>query len=164
MRCEGYMLVTKDIEVSKQFYTQVIGATVFADMGGHVVFEEGFSLVIEEDWVDFAELGGVTLRYKHNTGQLGFEVEELDPFLRHLESISHTTFSVLHPPKEHPWGRRGVRLYDPDGHVIEVGESMRSVVKRFLQQGLSIEETAKRSEFPEKFVLECLEELERNRE
>ena len=164
MRCEGYMLVTKDIEVSKQFYTQVIGATVFVDMGGHVVFKEGFSLVMEQDWVSFAQVDGNALHYKHNTGQLGFEVEELEPFLQHLESIPQTSFSILHPAKEHPWGRRGVRLYDPDGHVIEVGESMRSVVKRFLLQGLSVEETARRSEFPERFVVECLEELEKNRE
>lgn len=160
MRCEGYMLMTKDIEASKVFYTEVLGATIFVDLGGHVVFEEGFSLLIEQDWRKFAELDGEPLRYKHNTGQLVFEVDALEPFLHRLEETQNMSFTVLHPAKEHPWGRWAIRLYDPDGHIVEVGESMKVVVKRFLQQGMSVEETASRSEFPESYVRQCLCEME----
>jgi hypothetical protein len=37
-------------------------------------------------------------------------------------------------------------------HIIEVGEPMESVVKRFLGKGLSIEETINRTLMPEEFV------------
>jgi len=40
-------------------------------------------------------------------------------------------------------------------HIIEVGESMESVARRFLSKGLSIEETAKRISMPEEFVNQC---------
>lgn len=162
MRCEGYMLATRDIKASREFYERVIGARVALDIGGHVVFEEGFSLLLESDWRSFAELGGADLAYRHHTGQLVFEVEDMAAFLRRLESGPPP--QLLHPAKEHHWGRVAVRLYDPDGHVVEVGESMRVVVKRFLRQGLTPEEAARRSEFPLSFALACQAELEREAE
>lgn len=33
---------------------------------------------------------------------------------------------------------------DFDGHIIEVGENMKIVVKRFLDSGMSLEETSRR--------------------
>lgn len=47
------------------------------------------------------------------------------------------------------------RFYDPDGHLIEVGESLREVCKRFLKQGMSIENSVKRTMLPEKFIRSC---------
>ena len=46
--------------------------------------------------------------------------------------------------KEAPWGQRSVRFYDLDDHMIEVGENMKMVVRRFLDSGMSMEETSKR--------------------
>ena len=36
------------------------------------------------------------------------------------------------------------RFYDPDGHLIEVGESMKMVIKRFLDRGMTMEEIAEK--------------------
>ena len=41
-------------------------------------------------------------------------------------------------------GRRVVRFYDPDGHLIEVGEDMGMVVRRFLASGQTLEEVSAR--------------------
>lgn len=41
---------------------------------------------------------------------------------------------------EHSWGQRAIRFYDPDGHIIEVGEDMKMVIKRFLASGMMMEE------------------------
>ncbi|NOV61327.1 hypothetical protein B0H39_000243 [Clostridium beijerinckii] len=57
---------------------------------------------------------------------------------------------------EHSWGQRVVRFYDPDKHIIEVGENMVMVVKRFLNSGLSIEETAIRMDVPVDYIESCL--------
>ena len=50
-----------------------------------------------------------------------------------------------------------MRFYDPDMHVIEVGENIKMVVKRFIQSGLSIEETAVRMDVSVEFINSCLE-------
>ena len=37
-----------------------------------------------------------------------------------------------------------IRFYDLDRHLIEVGEDMKMVVKRFLNTGMTMEEVSKR--------------------
>ena len=43
---------------------------------------------------------------------------------------------------EHSWGQRVIRFYDLDEHLIEVGEDMQMVVKRFLASGMTMEEVS----------------------
>ena len=79
--------------------------------------------------------------------------EEFDRF---LETLSRFDIRYVHPPKEHRWGQRVVRFYDPDGHIIEVGESLAAVCRRFLAQGLTPEEIALRMDVPLAHVMELL--------
>lgn len=157
MRIEGYMLVTRDIIASRDFYCRVMQAKVLMDMGSHIVFSQGFSLLLEGDWNRITGIGEADIAYWHRSGQLVFEVDDIKAFLRRL--VNFPEVRLLHRVRKHPWGRWAVRFYDLDGHVIEVGESMKVVIKRFLRQGLSVEETARRSEFPESYVRVCLEEM-----
>ena len=60
--------------------------------------------------------------------------------------------SYVHPVHQQPWGQRAMRFYDPDGHIIEVGETMPSVVRRFLAQGLTLEEVAQRMDVPLEYL------------
>ena len=159
MRYEGYMLVVKDTRVSKKFYEELLEAQVELDTGAHVCFQGGFFLLQEKDWLGFCEKPKAEPAYKHHSGELVFEVDDLDLFLRRL--AEYPGVELLHPAKEHPWGRHAVRFYDPDGHVVEVGESMTLVVKRLLKQGMTPEQAAEKSEFPLAFVHACRAELER---
>ena len=52
---------------------------------------------------------------------------------------------VIHSIREHSWGQRAFRVYDPDDHIIEFAESMESVVLRLHMKGFSIGEIAKKS-------------------
>lgn len=54
------------------------------------------------------------------------------------------------PAKERP--NNFQLYYDFDNYIIEVAESMESVAKQYLAQGLSIEETAERTMYPVEFV------------
>ena len=62
----------------------------------------------------------------------------------------------MHPVYEHSWGQRVVRFYDPHGHVLEVGESMKLECRRFPDSSLGVEETAERMGVPERFVRNCM--------
>ena len=50
--------------------------------------------------------------------------------------------------KEHRWGQRVVRFYDPDGHIIEVGEEMTVVARRFRDSGMTDAQVAARMDVP----------------
>ena len=74
-----------------------------------------------------------------NNIELGFEEEQFDDFLKSLKTYD---VKYLGDVVEHSWGQRVVRFYDLDGHLIEVGENMRMVIKRFLSTGLSMNEVS----------------------
>lgn len=80
-------------------------------------------------------------RQSHNL-ELCFETEDLDGFLKELDR--RPEIRRLGGVIEHGWGQRVVRFYDPDGHLIEVGEDMGLVVRRFLASGMTLEEVSGR--------------------
>jgi hypothetical protein len=65
----------------------------------------------------------------------------------------------IHPTREQPWGQRVMRVYDPDGHVLEIAETMESTVQRFAHQGLSVEDICKRTGMPRAYVEAALSAL-----
>lgn len=90
----------------------------------------------------------------NNAGELYFEEEDMDDFCNHLKSFD---ISYVHDLFEHRWDQRVVRFYDPDKHIIEVGELLDAVVLPLIGQGLSAEETAIRMDIPIDVVLACLD-------
>ncbi|MBE5976409.1 MAG: glyoxalase/bleomycin resistance/dioxygenase family protein [Paenibacillaceae bacterium] len=146
MQYQGTLIAVSDMEKAKQFYETVMEQKVIMDLGVHVSFG-GFSLQS-----NYAELVGADLpgKTQPNNFQLYFEVEDLDYWQNKISSTEGIEF--IHKAKEYPWGQRVMRFYDYDKFIVEVSESMASVAKRFLAQGLSVEETAERTMYPVEFV------------
>lgn len=143
MNYQGCLLAVKDIEKSKKFYEEVIGQKILIDIGAHVSFD-GFSL--QQGYAELVGFSEEAVKEKSNNFQLYFEVNDLDSVFRNLKQ--HENLQWIHEIKEYPWGQRDVRVYDPDYFVVEIAESMESVAKRFLNQGMSVEEVAKRTMYP----------------
>lgn len=146
MQYQGTLIAVSDMEKAKQFYETVMEQKVIMDLGVHVAFG-GFSLQS-----NYAELVGADLpgKTQPNNFQLYFEVEDLDYWQDKIGSTEGIEF--IHKAKEYPWGQRVIRFYDYDKFIVEVAESMTSVAKRFLAQGLSVEETAERTMYPVEFI------------
>lgn len=147
----GTLIAVSDMEKSKRFYHDVFGLNVAADFGANVTLEGGIFLQTLETWKDFLHGRSVTLGC--HAGELYFEETDMDGFLARLEGFD---ISYVHPPLEHPWGQRVVRFYDPDRHVIEVGEDMSMVVRRFIDSGMTEEQAARRMDVPVEYVQDCL--------
>ncbi len=143
MKYQGCLLVVKDMAVSKHFYEKVLHQNILMDIGVHVTYE-GFSLQ-----QGYAELVGIppdsVCERSHNF-QIYFEVEDLDSVYTELKNTSGLLW--VHEIKEYPWGQWDIRIYDPDGHIVEIAEGMGVVIRRFLGQGMSEEEVAERTMFP----------------
>ena len=82
-----------------------------------------------------------------NDAELYFEENDIDAFLNKLEN---STFSIeyISKCKEHEWGQRVIRIYDLDKHMIEIGESMEYVARRFLKNGMAMEQVAEKTQLP----------------
>lgn len=157
MKYLGTLIAVRDMEASKRFYTGLLGMKVEMDLGANVSLS-GVALQTLETWAEFTGKKESDIRFGGAEFELDYEVEDLDAFLETLKSWPEVEW--VHPVREFPWGQRVVRLYDPDRHIVEVGEDMRVVVKRYLKSGLTVEETVQRSMFPVPFVEMCKAELE----
>jgi catechol 2,3-dioxygenase-like lactoylglutathione lyase family enzyme len=142
------LIAVRDIRVARAFYERVLGQRVALDLGANLSFDAGFAL--QEDYAGLVGTGDLTVMYGSNHHELYFEEDDFDGFIARLDAMEGIDY--LHRAKEYPWGQRVVRFYDPDGHIIEVGESMETVFKRFQSQGMSVEEVAERTMHPVDFV------------
>ena len=157
MRYQGCLLVVKNASFSRDFYQNLFGCEVELDLGDYVILKGGIMLQQEDTWLGFIKKGPDSVAYRNHAAELYFEEADFDAFLARLAADSG--MEMMSPVSEHEWGQRSIRFYDPDGHVLEVGEDMKAVVKRFLDSGMTVEEAAARSMFPADFVRECLAEL-----
>ena len=140
MKYSGTVLSVADVNASRKFYEDLFGLALDQDYGINISFTCGLSLQQDFDW-----LTGIPkdkIRQNANNMELCFEEADFDGFLRKLSK--YPGVARLGDVVEHGWGQRVVRFYDPDGHLIEVGEEMKMVVNRFLASGMSMAEVSKR--------------------
>ncbi|MDW7733384.1 MAG: VOC family protein [Methanolobus sp.] len=142
------LIAVSNLEVSKRFYEEVLGQKIVLDLGWNVVFSGGFA--IQFNFADIVSVDKDSVMKRSHNFELYFEEDDFDSFIEHLKKFDD--IENVHPPKKHDWQQRVVRIYDPDRHIIEIGESMAVIARRFLKKGMSVEETAKLIQHPVEFV------------
>lgn len=154
MKFSGPLIVVKNIEKAAKFYEDVLGLTIKTDLGGNMTLSSGHVLQEEGYWKMLLEIEDKDLYYGGNTAELYFEEDDFDEFKTHIEQFSDITF--LARDKMYPWGQRVYRFYDLDKHIVEVGQSMRSIIKKLYDDGKSLEEIVKACGHPMDYVKESL--------
>lgn len=154
MKLKNTVLIVNDLEQSKKFYKHILGLKTILDFHGSVTLTSGIVLQSKEIWKELIHKTDQEIIMLNHAVELSFETENIDAFMYVLDQY-HVT--LLHPLKEGAWGQRVVRFYDLDGHVIEVGESMRKIIKRLLSQGFSYEELAHRLRVPLDYIKQIME-------
>ncbi|MCI6832020.1 MAG: VOC family protein [Butyricicoccus sp.] len=147
MKFMNPLLAVSDMERSVSFYKTVLGLDKIADFGANVTLTGGVALQTQETWAQFIETDALTWNGK--VSELYFEEDDFDTF---AERLRGQDIRYVHPVKEHAWGQRVVRFYDPDGHIIEVGENIQSVCRRFADSGMTPEQIAVRMDVPPEAV------------
>ena len=151
MKFVSPMLVVSDIDKSVEFYRNIFRLDVITDFGANKTLTGGLVLQTAETYRDFID--GKNISFGGNSFEIYFEEDDFDSF---AERLGQYDVEYVHPIKEHSWGQRVVRFYDPDRHIIEVGENIKFVCKRFIDSGMSPEQTAERMDVPVDYVLSCL--------
>ena len=128
------------------------------DLGRNVTVSGGFAVQEGLDWL--LDIPKETMVWRPRNMELNFEVEDFDAFLEKL--AAYPEVEQVHPPKKHEWQQRVARIFDPDGHIIEIGESMKVIAQRYLRMGCSVEETAQIIQHLAEFVESCLREVTPN--
>ena len=153
MKFQNPLLVVTDMEVSKNFYKDVLGLDVILDFGANVTLTGGICLQTKETWQEFINAKEEDIIFGGKNAEIYFEEDDFDAFAERLKGLDNIDY--VHPVIEHRWGQRVVRFYDPDRHIIEVGENLKFVCRRFLDSGMTEEEVAVRMDVPLIFVQAC---------
>lgn len=151
VRYHSSVICVSDMKRSRQFYEGLLGQKVELDHGECVAFAGGFSLWLADhaSRILFGREGAIAPEGDDHRGEMYFEADDLDGA---LALVSRSGARFVHPLVEQPWGQRAFRIYDPDGHIVEIGEPMTAVIRRFLKQGMTIEEVALRTSMPPEIV------------
>lgn len=140
------LIAVEDIARSRRFYEELLGQKVKYDFGRDVTFEDDFTIHLSSHFQEL--LGGAAqhpiVTRAHN-GELYFETAQPELYARRLEKAGA---AFIHKLQEQPWGQRVIRFYDPDGHIIEIGEPMDALVRRLHEQGMSTDAILKKPLFP----------------
>ena len=152
MKFSCSVIAVKNIEISKKFYETVLNQKIISDFGINVTFEGDFAL--QQEYSEMIGIPENEVKQKSNNFEMYFEEEKFDDFLKKLKTMKEIKY--VHDVKKYDWGQRVIRFYDPDEHIIEVGETMENVARRFSEDGLSIEEISEKTMLSIEFLKNCL--------
>jgi|WetSurMetagenome_2_1015567.scaffolds.fasta_scaffold00609_11 catechol 2,3-dioxygenase-like lactoylglutathione lyase family enzyme len=140
-------IFVRDINASKQFYCDVLGLKIQLDFGGNVILDPGLAIwEIQKDHIIPFSLGMEKINNTaFNRFEIYFETEDLTSVYNGLKQAG---VRFLHEIHEEPWGQKTIRFFDPDCHLIEVGESMKTFVSGFYKKGMTVEQVSKRTSVP----------------
>ena len=147
-RLTAFVLFVKDMEVSKKFYTGVLGLEIAMDLGLNVGFKNGLALWQLDYGLNVIH-GKKTRLKKGNDLEVYFECEKIDEAYAAVKSYGA---EMVHEIREQPWGQRVFRFYDPDKFVIEIGEPMDALVRRLNREGMGEEEIVAKTTLPREMV------------
>jgi len=159
----GFLLSVADLEKSKAFYMNVLEQTILEEHeGGMVCFEsyiclqKNYAGIIEGSAIFAPRPTGakIEMKTKPNNCQIGIEVEDVEHWAAKIKAVDG--IELLHDIAEYNWGQRVFRFYDYDGHIIEIGEDLKVVVKRLHTQGFTVEQIVDKMGFPLEYVKQLL--------
>lgn len=147
----GPAILVGDMQKSRAFYEGLLGQEVLADFGPNIPFKSGFSIWKADHATEIMFDGKqkAPVKIAHDNFEMYFETEDLEDVWQKVESEWD---DIIHPVHVAPWMQKGFRLRDPDGHIVEVSESLPALFKRLLSEGMSIEEIADKTGVPVEMV------------
>ena len=139
------LITVADMNVSRDFYENILGQSVETDFGENVSFggfaihrQEHFKMLIDKEIAS----GG-------NNFEFYFEYDDIEQI---VEKLKGEKVEFVHELREQPWKQLVVRFYDPDKNIIEIGESMEHLISRLHQEGHSADEISKMTGLDKNFI------------
>jgi catechol 2,3-dioxygenase-like lactoylglutathione lyase family enzyme len=154
-RYHSAVVFVRDIAAAKRFYLDGLGMEVDLDFGTNVGLKGGLTLwQVDPNHIIPRRLGAEAIDdRKSNRCELYFETEDLKAA---FERMKESGAEFLHEIHEEPWGQRTMRLFDPDRHLVEIGESLETFIRRLHAANMTAEQAARKSSVPLAKVKEIL--------
>ena len=110
------ILVVDDLDRSVAFYTDVLGLTLAHRAGAYAQFDTGTCRLALYERAAMDALVGPGATF-----EIGFKVDDVDA--RFAELVAAGATAAVEPATR-PWGQRTAYVRDPDGHLVELAQSL----------------------------------------
>lgn len=117
------IVFVKDVNLSKEFYTQVVDLKIVEDHGVFVLFQDHFSIHQARE-LTVTVWGKDTPETDQPQGRKNLLLYFETPDLEQVFSRVCGQVELIHPIQTQAWGQKVFRFYDPDHHVVEIGEPL----------------------------------------
>jgi catechol 2,3-dioxygenase-like lactoylglutathione lyase family enzyme len=148
------LITVSDIEKSRSFYESILGQKVKFDLGENITFHGDFAIHLKSHFKELID--NKEIIHGGNDFELYFEYDNVEEIERILKN---NNVLFVHEIREQPWKQKVIRFYDPDKHIIEIGESMEFLSFRLNKEGMSIEQISKATDLPIDFVNRSIEKF-----
>ena len=122
VRFVNTIVFVKDVNRSKEFYRNLLGLEVAEDHGTLVIFENRFAIHSSKSLMRTVfkkNIFSSTFRQGRRNLLIYFECDRLDD---KFAEIVNAHVKLIHRIERQAWGQRVFRFYDPDNHIVEIGE------------------------------------------
>jgi len=141
------LIVVADMQRARNFYEKLLGQEVIVDFGENITFRGNFALHLQKHYRSLID--GKEVHPGGNDFELYFEYDEVEELACRLKDAGVV---FVHEMREQPWRQRVVRFYDPDCHIVEVGESLEFLAFRLYNEGCPAEKISHDILMPLEFV------------
>jgi catechol 2,3-dioxygenase-like lactoylglutathione lyase family enzyme len=145
------VLFVKDMAVSRKFYEGVLGLQVEADFGENIGYVGGLAIMRKE--YAHQVIFGRQMECGSHAMEIYLETAQIDEAVTRLQEYG---VHFIHPVREQPWAQRVMRFYDPDEHIIEIGEPIDATIQRLAAGGMSAEQVTERTGMPLEIIKQIL--------
>ena len=148
------VIFCNELKEQRDFYEKFLEQEVAYDLGVCIVFKSGFTLwKLKKDYPISKELGYTYEPIGNRNFELSFTTET---FGDAVEKVLLADLRLLHNVVEETWGQYTIRFYDPEGNLVEIGETLKSMAHRMKDEGKSVESIAEKSSLPLEYVKDLL--------
>lgn len=117
------IILVKDIKISHQFYSGILGLEVLHDWKSMIIYRNRLAihqtdLLKPESFAEQMRRDGEEIK---NNLIIYVELDKDESLEGCLSTLQSKGIELIHGIYELPW-QRIFRIYDPDGYIVEIGE------------------------------------------
>lgn len=151
LKFHSLVIFVSNIEKSKDFYVRLLNQEIKHDFGKNVILNSGTTIwEVGKEHIISKELG---TKDNQNKFELYFVSDNLEGIRSKLKQENVEFFHDIH---EEPWGQRTFRFFDPDNHLVEIGEPLEIWITNLHKKGFSPEAIEMKSGVPLHTILDIL--------
>jgi catechol 2,3-dioxygenase-like lactoylglutathione lyase family enzyme len=120
IRFRHSIALVRDMEESKHFYRDVLGLAIVQDFETFVLFQNDFAIHRADLFYEYINKPYHGEKMGHDNVDFYLTTTDLDNV---RDKLKDNQVMFIHDIKQMACGEKVIRVYDPDGHILEIGDA-----------------------------------------